>query len=233
MSATFDPKRVAEVHLPGSKSPHLLVRGNMPLIDGKFAYKGIENTLDLTFNDDRFISISLIDNTGERSSWAEELTAFHVPTDTFPAENWPPYLRQPEWSPKILLGTGVLNYGSDSQSRTRANLIWWPFEGMSVEDTKNPEVFLHSPGWDFAGLVEFLYGIYHDDAAPTSVIYMHCMLGADRTGALHAGLLIRSGVEVGVALQIVAQATDAGAPSMDYQRLIKAYASDLNIEATE
>jgi len=50
----------------------------MPLISGMFAYKGIENTLDLTFNDDRFISISLIDNTGERPSWAEELAAFQV-----------------------------------------------------------------------------------------------------------------------------------------------------------
>jgi hypothetical protein len=201
----------------------------MPLIDGKFAYSEIEDTLSMTFFSDRFLSVSLIDNTGERSSWIEELEAFRVNPDTFSATNWPPYLHQPNWNPGILQGTGVLAYGPDSLTRTRANLLWWPFEGMSESDI--PEVFLGSPGWDFAGLIEYLYGLYTDEQSPTTVIYMHCMLGADRTGALHAGLLIRAGLDVDAALQAASQATEAGAPSMDYQRLVRAYAKEVGLPA--
>jgi hypothetical protein len=227
MSTTFDPKRVSEIHLPNFKSPHLMVRGNLPLIDGKFAYREIENTLDMTFSDDRFLCVSLIDNTGERGSWAEEFEAFQVSTDGYPAANWPPYLHQPDWSPRIPLGNGVLHFGPEGQTRSKANLVWWPFEGMSEQDTGNPEVFLKSPGWNFGGLVEYLHEIYHDWSIPSSVLYLHCMLGADRTGALVAGLMIRSGMDVGTALQIVSQETAAGAPSMDYQRLVRAYARSL------
>lgn len=230
MGTAFDPKRVAEVQLPGPRSPHLLVRGNMPLTDGYFAYQGIEDALDMIFQSDRFVSVSLIDNTGERDSWSEELDAFGVLPEHFPAENWPPYLRQPAWNPEILQGTGILRYGDLPFTRTRANLLWWPFEGMSEQDEDNAKVFLHAPGWDFAGLVDHLYGIYLDEHQPSTVIYMHCMLGADRTGALHAGLLIRAGLNADEALQVASQATEAGAPSMNYQRLVHAYAKEPRVE---
>lgn len=223
MGASFDPKRVAEIRLPGDRSPHLLVRGNMPLVNGYFAYEDIEDALDLTLADDRFISVSLIDNTGERSSWSMEIDAFGVQGKDYPSVNWPPYLRQPNWDPSQLLGTDTLSYGGRFY-RGRANMIWWPFEGMSEQDEAHPEVFLHSPGWNFSGLVDHITGMYRDGKAPVSAIYVHCMLGADRTGALHAGLLINAGQDVDEAIQIVSNATAAGAPSMDYQRLIRAYA---------
>lgn len=198
----------------------------MPLVGKDFAYPEIETALNLDFSSDRFISTSFIDNTGERSPWSAELKAFGEDSGKFPDGSWPPYIRQPDWNPKTFLGNGNLVYGS--LVRSRANLIWWPFEGMSVSD--DPKVFLHSPGWDFAGCVEYLYSLYTDSKEPATVLYVHCMLGADRTGALHAGLLVRVGVEVEEALKMVAAATPAGAPSSDYQRLVRAYASDRTVE---
>jgi len=218
----FDPKRAAVINLPVEKSPHLLVRGNMPLIKGAFAYSEIESALNLDFDADRFVSTSIIDNTGERGSWSLELEAFGVLPDGYPAENWPPYVRQPDWNPGKLQGNGSLSYGTGS--REKSHLIWWPFEGMSPTD--DPGVFLHSPGWDFAGCVEYLYGLYTNLQEPATVIYIHCMLGADRTGALHAGLLVRAGVGIEEALTISSSATSAGAPSPDYQRLARAYAKE-------
>lgn len=216
----FDPRCVVVVNLSGDRSPHLLVRGNMPLIDGVFAYEEIESALNLDFDADRFVSTSLIDNTGERESWSWELEAFGISTEEYPATNWPPYIHQPDWDPKRLQGNGTLVYGT--RSRKKSHLIWWPFEGMALMD--DPNVFLNSPGWDFAGCVEYLYGLYMDPHEPPTVFYLHCMLGADRTGALHAGLLVRAGVKVEDAL-ILASATPAGAPSQDYQRLVRAYGS--------
>lgn len=231
MGATFDPKRVAEILLPGAKSPHLLVRGNMPLNpDGGFAYQEIEEAVNMTFIQDRFVDVSLIDNTGERDSWSTEVEAFHVQPDTYPAANWPPYLHQPNWNPKGFLGNDSLSYGKPPRNRTRAHLVWWPFEGLPPNT--DPEVFLTAPGWDFGGLVEYLYGLYRNDQAPPTVIYIHCMLGADRTGALHAGLLVKSGIGIDEALQIVSQATDAGSPSPDYRRLARAYAASLDPDSS-
>jgi len=199
----------------------MIVRGNMPLIDGDFAYPEIENVLNCDLSVDKFVSMSSIDNTGERDSWAAELSAFRVSPDIYPARDWPPYLHQADWAPGRLQGTGELIYGK-SFVRQKANLIWWPFEGMSPTD--DAKVFLYSPGWDFAGCVEYLYGLYRDETTPAMVLYVHCMLGADRTGALHAGLLVRDGLGIEEALGIASKATSAGAPSPDYIRLARAYA---------
>jgi len=198
----------------------------MPLVGKDFAYPEIESALSLDFSADRFVSISFIDNTGERSSWSDELKAFGEDPGNFPADSWPPYVRQPGWDPKKLLGNGHLVYGS--LVRPKSHMIWWPFEGMAPND--DPKVFLHSPGWDFAGVVEYIHGLYLNLKEPATVYYVHCMLGADRTGALHAGLLIRSGVDVEEALKIVASATPAGAPNSDYLRLVRAYAASRVVE---
>jgi hypothetical protein len=221
VSAHFDPKRVAVIDLPKTRSHHLLVRGNMPLVGNDFAYPEIESALSLDFSADRFVSASFIDNTGERSSWSNELNAFGEDPGKFPTDSWPPYVRQQDWNPKTLLGNGNLVYGS--LVRPRAHLIWWPFEGMAPHD--DSKVFLHSPGWDFAGCVDHLYNLYLDLKEPATVYYVHCMMGADRTGALHAGLLIRAGVDVEEALKISSNATPAGAPNSDYLRLVRAYAA--------
>lgn len=222
MSIPFDPKRVSIIHLPGPKSPHLLVRGNMPISeDGSFTYSEIETCLNLDFSADRFVSVSLIDNTGERDSWALELQAFQASPNTFPKEEWPPYLHHQKWEPRTLLGSGTLVFGRYKR-RKDSHLEWWPIEGMSPTD--KPEVFLKAPGWDFSGVVEYLYGLYTNLEEPNTVIYFHCMLGADRTGAVHAGLLVRAGLDVETALALTSSETTAGPPSPDYQRLIRAYA---------
>lgn len=218
----FDPKRVAPVVLPGKTSKHTLVRGMLPLIDGDFAYPEIEKALGVDLSGDKFVCVSLIDNTGERGWWTNELAAFKVDPNVYPAANWPPYVHQPNWAPNTLLGTGDLIYGK-SFFRQRAHLVWWPIEGLSPID--DPKVFLGKPGWDLGGLVNFLYGMFMNRSTEKTTFYFHCKLGADRTGALHAGLLMKSGMKVEDAILRVSNATPAGAPNADYLRLIRAYAN--------
>lgn len=221
----FDPKRVAVVELPKSRSRHLLIRGNLPLVGDDFAYPEIEKSLNLDFSSDRFLCVSFLDNTGEREPWSAEMKSFRADPNLFPKEEWPPYERKPSWDPRKLLGSGELVYGK-SFLRGDANLIWWPFEGMSPQDA--PDTFLRAPGWDFGGAVEYLYDLYTDPTSPPTVIYMHCMLGADRTGAMHASLLMRAGMKFAEALSAVSRATSAGTPNEDYVRLVKAYSESLS-----
>lgn len=212
MSTTFDPKRVAIVDKTSSS---ILIRGNLPLIDGKYAYSKIGTALGLDLGQyQQFLSISLIDNTGERDVWAQELQAFGVSPDLFLSKNWPPYLHQPNWDPSKKLGTQL-------NKSVAGSIIWWPIEGLP--EGTDPTVFLKSPGWDLTGLVNLTASLLKE---PKTAIYFHCMLGADRTGALHAGYLIRhKGLGIEEALSVTSKATVAGAPTMDYQRLARAYAA--------
>lgn len=223
MSA-FDPTRVAALTLPGITTKHRLVRGMMPLVGSDFAYTEIEDALKVDLSTTRFVSLSLIDNTGERGMWAAEMKAFKVDPNVYPKENWPPYLHQPNWTPNKLLGTGDLVYGK-SFFRQKANLIWWPIEGLSPID--DPKVFLGKPGWDLGGLVDFLYRMLLNAKSEETTYYFHCSRGADRTGALHAGLLLKSGLTRAEAIEVTSKATSAGAPNADYLRLIAAYADSL------
>lgn len=214
MAATFDPKRAAIVD---EREGHLLIRCNMPIReDGSFAYREIQAAVDRDFSQYKtFIDISVIDCVGERLSFSLETSAFGIDADkSFPESIWPPYLHG--YNPKKLQGMGYLSY---EEARRSGGLYWWPFEG--VPPNADPKVYLTAPGWDFAGLVDFLIKL-HERKDSTNVIIFHCMLGADRTGALHRGYLMRA---KGMTLAQASKEADAlvGPPNADYQRLAVAY----------
>lgn len=211
----FIPARAAVV----DKSPQsVLIRGNMPLVgpDNRYAYSEIGEAVGVDLSGyKRFISVSLIDNTGERANWERELRSFGADPDAFPAASWPPYLCIAGWNPQLKLGSGL----SVGQARVPGSLVWWPIEGLAPGD--DPQVFLRKPGWDLVGLTGYLVALY---MVPGSAVFFHCTLGADRTGALHAAyLMARHNLSTDEALGKVAAATAAGAPSVDYQRLAHAY----------
>jgi protein-tyrosine phosphatase len=57
-----------------------------------------------------------------------------------------------------------------------------------------------------------------------SLIYVHCMLGADRTGALHVGyMMLEKHFSLDEALGVCESSTSAGLPSEPYMRLVRAY----------
>jgi len=87
-------------------------------------------------------------------------------------------------------------------------------------------VFLSSPGWDFGGVVDKVIELFENST--NALIYFHCMLGADRTGALHSGYLMKAkGMSLKKAANITDNATSAHAPNADYVRLRAAYADTM------
>lgn len=216
MGAHFIPDRCAVIDKVGS---NFLVRGNMPLLppDNHYALlelqasSGIASLTSLTL-----IDVPIIDNVGERVQFEALCSAFGVDAAKFPASEWPPY-GKPGYQPNALLGHTLR-----SEDRYMAGaMMWRPFEGLPSGD--DPLPYLQSPLWDFGGFIEQVVQMLA--SFRTSVIYVHCQLGADRTGAFHIGYLMRTqGLDLAAASAKANAATKAGAPNADYQRLVEAYA---------
>lgn len=205
----FSPELVKVV---GKLGPNRLIRGPMPLkADESFAFDEIGQASGLDLTQRTFVDVSLIDCTGEHAFLAAEMAAFGL---SAPAPSyWPPFL-QPDYKPGR--GTAATLGGRP------AEFFWWPIEGIGKDADLTPMLGL--PGYNFVGLVERLYQLMHDPNP--KAVYIHCMLGADRTGALHAGYLLRMGEPLARVMRLV-NCTPAGLPSPDYIRLIEAYASFL------
>lgn len=219
MSAVFDATRVAIVDKVGT---NYLVRGNMPLIgsDSHFAYDEIFAASKIPEAPiKKFISISTIDNVSERSSWAAELKAFGVNENRYPKGYWPPYLQR-SYNPKALLGSILSTEGKKKQG----SVVWWPFEGLPAGE--DPKVYLGSPGWNFSGLVDYTIRLLN--TSNNLLLYFHCMLGADRTGAAMIGYLMKAKkMSFEAAFTQTSKMTSAGAPAPRYQSLIIAYAEQI------
>jgi hypothetical protein len=209
------PERVRKVDQVGK---NVLIRGCMPLAGDPwhFAYGEISASarFDLSFYD--LVDISLIDCVGERYMLQPEMNAFGLEA---PGERyWPPYA-QSGYDPRV---------GNQTALRTvdgivPATFYWWPIEGLP--EGGDVATFLGSPGWDLSGLVSLVWSLVSAPASRPKAVYVHCTLGADRTGALHTSYLVRRGMALDDAIREADKSTSAGAPAEDYRRLRAAYAA--------
>lgn len=187
-----------------------------PAVSGSFSSTDIFDAVKALGPDPtgmKLVVLSVVDNTGERWAWGPEVSAFGVDPDSIPESQWPPYLNRPGWDPGSVLG-----------SSATGDLYWWPFEGLPANT--DPAVFLSTPGWDFSGVVDKVIDLFASET--NALIYFHCMLGADRTGALHTGYLMKAkGLNLKNASMLADGATSAGSPNDDYVRLRAAYADTL------
>lgn len=215
MSFQFFPERVKIVDQVGN---NILVRGPMPLTGDQtpvFAYYDVGQAAGLDLDLRSFMDISLIDCTGEQPWLAPEMAAFQLKAP--PPSYWPPYL-QPGYTPSVGTITDLKTQGFERV----ADFFWWPIEGFA--EGEDPKTYLTSPGWDFGGLIARIHELMKD--SEPKVVYFHCMLGADRTGAVHGGYLLKKGMPLAQVLEEVSK-TPAGKPNPDYIRLLTSYAATL------
>lgn len=193
----------------------------MPLLgsDLHYAYDEIVAAAKVDLSARTLIEMPIIDNVGERAQFEPLMRAFGVDPDIYPPSYWPPWT-QKGYEPNKLLGTEVTTEGKTHPG----SAVWRPFEGLPVG--QDPKEYLYSPGWDFAGFVEHVIEILH--TATNTAVYVHCQLGADRTGAFHIGYLMKLyGLSLADATIEADASTSAGAPNADYLRLVTAYAATL------
>ena len=198
----------------------LLVRGTEPLIteDMHFAYNEIGEAIGVDLEPYDFLDICLIDNVSERWAWEPEVKAFGIDPNKYPTTYWPPYL-QKGYNSKAIIGSKLTTEGHS----VPAGMIWWPIEG--VPNGQDGKVELGSPGWNFTGLIDYLIEL--STTLKNTVIYFHCMVGSDRTGAAHIGYLMKAkGLGLTRAIE-ASQITKAPLPRFDYMNLVEAYAKQI------
>ncbi len=217
MGSTFIPARCALIDTVGT---NVLIRGNMPLIepDMHFALDEIAAASKVPDLLSRwFVDVPIIDNVGERAEWTPIMNSFGVDPNRFPSSFWPPYL-QPGWDPNVLLGTTLKTEGHS----IHGSVLWRPFEGLPPGE--DPKLFLGWPGWDYSGFVDQVSSLLKTLSG--AAVYVHCQLGADRTGAFHIGYLMKAkGLSLDDAILTAVASTSAGPPNADYMRLVTAYAN--------
>jgi len=190
------------VYLPGRtgfvavNNKNVILRGNFPIdSNGTFAYEQImlfakDSVPSVNFDDHCIIDVSLLDNvpTGEGLELNQELYTFSLPDSALPS-HWPPYEVNYE---ATLMGDSVCGHPG--------KFMWWPIEGYdsSLSWQEKVGVFITNQGnppgtgggYNFDGLVDRIDSLFKDESYP-KVIYIHCCWGADRTGALTFGWLVK------------------------------------------
>ena len=194
----------------------------MPLVedDLHYAYREIQEASGVDLDSMQLVELPIIDNVGERAQFSAIMRAFGINPDTdFPTSFWP-WWNQTGYDPNGFVGGKLITEGLSREG----TVVWRPFEGLPANT--DPEVFLSAPGWDFAGFIDNLIDMMA--LLKNTAIYMHCQLGADRTGAGHTGYLMRGkGLNLADASALANSSTEAGPPNSDYQRLVEAYAETL------
>lgn len=211
----FLPDRVRVADRVGK---NVLIRGCMPLAGDPwtFAYEEIESASGVLLGGRGLSVVSLIDCVGERPMLEAEMSALglEAPHQSY----WPPYERA-SYAPSVAEAGTLTTEGGP----VNVDFYWWPIEGLPEE--ADPSVFLGKPGWNLSGLIELLTALMADQSGDPRAIYLHCTLGADRTGAAHTCYLFRKSLPMDAAIRRADSMTSAGAPAPDYCRLRAAYAS--------
>lgn len=211
--AIFDPARCAKFDQVGATA---LWRGNIPInAVGEFAYHEMREALGFG-RDVALIDVSLIDNVrgGERPQWLVELGAYGIPITDFPGgPTIPPQFNQPKWRAATLRGRGVHVDGDLAPG----SLVWWQIEGGSNPTVLGPDTC----SYNFIGLIDYL-GVLRK--ASGALLYVHCMNGTDRTGAVVAGYAIKHlGMSLDSAFDLAKSVGPAGVMNPDYVELVTAY----------
>lgn len=217
MGSTFIPSRCAKIDEVG---PNVLIRGNMPLTEsGSYALREVRDASGVADLAERMlVEVPIIDNVGERAQFEAILRAFGASPGALPASCWPWWVHGVDGNARR--GGPLRTEGLEVDGF----VLWRPFEGLP--EGEDPAPFLGRPGWDFSGFLDTVASLMTtlDGAA----IYVHCQLGADRTGAFHTGYLMRTrGIGLAEAAERADAATSAGPPNADYRRLLEAYAASL------
>lgn len=223
MGSLFLPDRCAHIDTVGS---NVLIRGNMPLLVSwrgglqERPHYALEEIRDASGVSDllsrRFIEIPIIDNLGEWQQLEPLLLSFGLDPNDYPDTLWP-WWQHADYDANALRGTTLTTEGHSIPGA----LCWRPFEGLPAQT--DPTSFL-TKDWDFSGFIDNV--IHLTRTLENSAIYVHCQLGADRTGAFHTGYLMRSrGLSLADAGKISNSATSAGEPNADYRRLLEAYSA--------
>ena len=213
MVAVFDPARCSCIDKTESTQ---IWRGNLPLNkNGEFAYHEMVVALDIEPGW-QLIDVSLIDNIegAERDQWMTELLTYGLHPVIFPSiPNTPPQFNQPNWDPRRLLGDGVhLKNGLAPGS-----WVWWQIEGGHDGIVLGPE----TKSYNFIGLIKYMEKLR---SLENSVVYIHCMNGTDRTGAVVAAYAITyMDMDLDQAMAFADSLKPAGVMNPDYRALVKAY----------
>ncbi|MHB8772648.1 MAG: protein-tyrosine phosphatase family protein [Syntrophales bacterium] len=204
----------------------------------------------------RLIDISMIDDAhAGRDTFIPEVKSFGLTVCDFNDgyENracWPPKPDcSPAWEWGKLWGSGKVE--TQPEPKPDGQFVWWPTSacdrqpGDDINNTECANIsldrLLYREGWNFSGLVDFLYEQMkvRAEGDKRKVLYIHCSWGKDRTGSLAAAYLLKKAKEEKDAQLTLNKAIQAGkdavnvVPNDGYLRLTVAYCKELFPESPE
>ncbi len=179
-----------------------LYRGTFPVTGRTIDFVGLSKLIDMEHG---LLEVVLTDNTGE-------LDLLKIVEETYECaftRAAPPF-SDPTWQPP-----------QATKPRTDFSCMWWPIEGGTTPDVTGPEAL----SYNFVGLVDCLHHVLQTFQG---AIYVHCMNGTDRTGAVVAGYAMKyMGMSLEQAYAFSGSVKGAGYMSKPYRDLITWYAETL------
>ncbi|HEY1016481.1 MAG TPA: hypothetical protein VGE07_27470 [Herpetosiphonaceae bacterium] len=146
----------------------------------------------------------------------------------------------PPWTPAKAYPAALAK--ADPAPALPSAFTWWPLEATDASvpaDANEWDQFVNprdaqpasfQPGqYGFAAAVAYLQALMAQPADPPRAIYVHCSEGADRTGALMAGYLLRQypahyrTADAAIQGACAAVRADFPPPNANYCALLKAY----------